>query len=227
MDGRRTILRTLVVLLVLATVVCTSWNQKGLFGFRTYSANGVQHIAASTSPLALVLFIVGVLCFCAVMRKEVRVTESQVASLWRRYVALLIDWWFCIFTLATLSATVPLILEARRTGTFLWSFDRKYAVSSDWAGEALFFFTFVGIAAYFVLPLANRRQTLGCWVLRIATVNLDGSVVRVPLRIAFQRAYSEFTELFSPFSLWRILSGKAPQEGTKHDRYGGFIVVHY
>jgi len=192
-----------------------------------YSANGVQHIAAGTTPLALVLFIVGMLCFCALMRKEVRVNESQVAPLWRRYIALLIDWWFCIFTLATLSATVPLILEARRTGTFLWSFDREYWVSSDWAGVALFFFAFAGIAAYFVLPLANRRQTLGCWVLRIATVNLDGSVVRVPLRIAFQRAYSEFTELFSPFSLWRILTGKAPQEGTKHDRYGGFIVVRY
>ncbi|HKM66989.1 MAG TPA: RDD family protein [Candidatus Acidoferrum sp.] len=195
-----------------------------------YSANGVQHIAAGTTPLALMLFIVGIFCFCALMRKEVRVNESQVAQvapLWRRYIALLIDWWFCIFTFATLSATVPLILEARRTGTFLWSFDREYWVYSDWAGETLFFFAIAGIAAYFVLPLANRRQTLGCWVLRIATVNLDGSVVRVPLRIAFQRAYSELSELFSPFSLLRILTGKAPQEGTKHDRYGGFMVVRY
>ena len=92
------------------------------------------------------------------------------------------------------------------------------------------FLILVGIAAmasYFVLPLANRRQTLGRWLLRIATVNADGLVLNLPLRVAFRWAYAEMSELFSPFFLWKTLREKDEQGRTFHDRESGFTVVRY
>lgn len=118
---------------------------------------------------------------------------------------------------------IPLLFEAVRTNSFLWQFERNYWVPSDWFMVILILAAVGAIAAYFVLPLANRRQTLGYWVMKIATVSSDGSVVSLPLSAAFQRAYLEFTELLSPSLLWRVVRGRNTPQGTLHDRDTGLM----
>ena len=114
-----------------------------------------------------------------------------------------------------------------RTKSFQWHFERDYWVGTDFVMLILILASILAIAAYFVLPLANRRLTLGFWILRIATVSPDGSVLALPLSLSFRRAYAEFDELCSPLSLWTAAKGRDSQGRTRQDRETGFIVVRY
>jgi hypothetical protein len=218
--------RALAAIGVMATVVWVFWFQKGQLGYWAYGKDSVRFVAAGTTPIALASSIVGIGLLFVLMRQELRVGDFQISPLWRRYAALLIDFWFAVYVFASITTMIPLLFEAVRTHSFQWQFERDYWVPSDWAMVVLILAAVGAIAVYFVLPLANRRQTLGYWVMRIATVSSDGSVVSLPLSAAFQRAYLEFTELLSPFSR-TVVRGRNTQLGTPHDRNSGLMVVHY
>jgi len=196
-----------------------------------FGRNGVQHVVVGTSLWAIIASALGIGLFSLLLTTELQVGEIKTAPMWRRYAAFFIDIWFFVFVFANTTAIVPLLIEAARTGSFRWHFERDFSTSSDWMLSFLIsFLILVGIAAmasYFVLPLANRRQTLGRWLLRIATVNADGLVLNLPLRVAFRWAYAEMSELFSPFFLWKTLREKDEQGRTFHDRESGFTVVRY
>ena len=219
--------RALAAIGVMATVVWVFWFQKGQLGYRAYGRDSVQHVAAGTTPIALVTSLVGIGLLFVLMRHELRIGEFQVSPLWRRCAALLIDFWFSVYVFASVTTMIPLLFEAARTHSFQWHFERDYWVPFDWTIVVLILAGIGAITVYFVLPLANRRQTLGFWIMRIATVSSDGSVVSLPLSTAFRRAYLEFTELLSPFSLRRIVRGRDTERGTSYDRDTGLMVVHY
>jgi uncharacterized RDD family membrane protein YckC len=219
--------RALAAIGVMATVAWVFWFQKGQLGYRAYGRDSAQYVTAGTTPIALVTSLVGIGLVFVLMRNELRIGEFQVSPLWRRYAAFLIDFWFSVYVFATVTTMIPLLFEAVRTHSFQWHFERDYWVPFDWAIVVLILAAIGVIALYFVLPLANRRQTLGFWIMRIATVNSDGSVVSLPLSTAFRRVYLEFTELLSPFSLWRVAKGKDGHRGTSYDRDSGLMVVHY
>lgn len=219
--------RALAAISVMATAVWVFWFQKGQLGYRAYGRDSVQHVAAGTTPIALVTSLVGIGLLFVLMRHELRIGEFQVSPLWRRYAALLIDFWFSVYVFASVITMIPLLFEAARTHSFQWHFERDYWVPFDWTIVVLTLAGIGAITVYFVLPLANRRQTLGFWIMRIATVSSDGSVVSLPLSTAFRRAYLEFTELLSPFSLPRIVKGRDTERGTSYDRDTGLMVVHY
>ncbi len=86
-----------------------------------------------------------------------------------------------------------------RTKSFQWHFERDYWVGTDFVMLILILASILAIAAYFVLPLANRRLTLGFWILRIATVSPDGSVLALPLRrvsTTLRQVLAKFNEFF-------------------------------
>src|SRR5260370_1660496 len=86
-----------------------------------------------------------------------------------------------------------------RTKSFQWHFERDYWVGTDFVMLILILASILAIAAYFVLPLANRRLTLGFWILRIATVSPDGSVLALPLRrvsTPLRQVLAKFNEFF-------------------------------
>jgi len=221
------VFRALATAWLLSTIVFISGYQKGALGYAGYSSNGVEHVEAGTTPIALVLALIGLVFFSVLARTELRVGNFQIAPLWRRYIALLVDFWFFVFTYAALFAMIPLALEARHTGTFQWAFERDGSISSDWVGDALILIGLAAMPAYFVLTLANRRQTLGRWMLRIATVNVDGNAVRVPVFVALRRTYREVRELLSPSALWGMVTGKPVDEGARYHDDDHFIVVRY
>ena len=200
----RTLFRALAAIGVLSTFVSVFWFQNGELGYRAYGKDSVQHVAARTSPVALVLSLVGIGLLLVLMRHQLRIGDFQVSPFWRRYAAFLIDFWFVVYVLANVTTMIPLTLEAVRINSFQWHFERDYWLPSDWSMIVLILADIPAIAAYFVLPLANRRLTLGSWILEIATVNSDGSVVSLPLATASRYKYEEFFELFSPFSVARL-----------------------
>jgi uncharacterized RDD family membrane protein YckC len=219
--------RAVATIAIVATIVWVLWFQKVALGYREFGVNGEQHVEATTSLTAVVVSIFGVGFFCILIRARRRVVGLQVAPLWCRYIARVVDLWVFTFVFANLTTLVPLFVEERRTGSFRWHFERDYGTPSDWLMFLLILAGVAAMAAYFVLPLANGGHTIGCWIMRISTVNLDGRVVALPLGIAFRWAYTEFTELFSPFSLWKIVRRRDVEQPASHDRENRLLVVRY
>ena len=156
-----TVLRGLTAIGVLSTFVWVFWFQSGELGFRLYGKDSLQHVTARTSPAALISGVIGLCILFVVMRHELRIGDFQIAPWWRRYVALLVDFWFVVYVFGSISTLIPLVLEAVRTNSFQWHFERDYSVHSDWVMVALILAAIAAIVAYFVLPFANRRLTLG------------------------------------------------------------------
>jgi len=122
--------RALAAIWLFSTIVLISAYRQNVLGYAAYGGKDV-HVAAGTTPVALVLALVGLVFLSALTGTELRVDDCQIAPLWRRYIALAVDFWFFVFTYAALTAMIPLTLEARRTGKFQWAFERDNFVSSD------------------------------------------------------------------------------------------------
>lgn len=218
---------TAIWLISTAAAAVVGAHQTGLFGYSSYSTDHQDYVMAATTPSALALALLGLVVFVALARTELRIAEFQIAPLWRRYIALVVDFWFTVFTSAAVLPLVPLMLEYRRTGEFRWSFSRDYSVPSDWVGGPLVLIGIAAMVAYFALTLANRRQTVGRWMMRIATVQVDGSAIRMPVLAASRRLYKELRELLSFASLTNAVKGRQADRRTWHDAGDSFIVVRY
>jgi hypothetical protein len=218
------ILRSLAATAVVAHFIWFFWFNKESVGYFSETNNGATRIYGGTTPAHVLAAIFGIALFCILMTIEVRVEDFQIPSIWRRFAAFLIDFYFSLFTLSSVGAIIPLLLEARRTGAFKWHFQRDHFVASDAVDTALVFVVMAGIIFYFALPLAWRRQTVGCFILRIATASAGGSVLYLPLSTALWRTYREFIGLCSPI---RTIKERDSQGRTWYDRETGFMVVRY
>ena len=218
------IVRLVVFAGVVWSFLWAFWFQRADIGSFTEVRDGVTHVSAGTSPLAILMSVLGLMIYCTLLNTRVRVESFSVAPLWRRAAAFVVDFWFAGFTVCALSGFVDILLEANRTGIFRWHFQRYYLVSTDGASVV---FVFVGLAAfvaYFLLPLMRRSQTVGSWIFRLATVNCDGFVVRLPLSIAARRLFASFRGLTSPL---RTLRKRDEQGRTFYDIESGFTVVSF
>ena len=195
-----------------------------LIGSSTVIKDGSTSITSATSPQAVLMGFVGVAIYCVVLNIPAPQQEFRIAPMWRRAAAFAVDSWFSMFTLGSLLGFLDVSLEAVRTGIFRWHYHRSYFVATDSVRVALVFVGMATLVAYFLLPLMRRGQTVGCWIFRLATVNLDGHVVYLPFSIAMRRLFAEFRGLCSPFRTFR----KRDEQGrTFYDLESGFTAVCY
>lgn len=109
----------------------------------------------------------------------------------RRFSAFLIDFFVVVAVLTPLVSLAPLTVEAFRTGTFVWAFERNYMVPSDWIiAISLFFVMLTLLMLYFALPIAKDRQTIGDYLMRLKVVpDQSAQVVDFGWRHAIRRAF--------------------------------------
>ena len=200
------------------------WFQKNPVGYSSESKNGVTHVVAGSSPVVVTLSILGVLLFILLMTRKVHVETFQASSLPLRFVAFLFDCWFLLLTVVGTSSLLHLLLEAQRSGTFRWRYEQESVAASDGADTVLILVNLTLMFMYFVIPLARRRQTVGQWLFRLATVSANGSVLYLPFSTALWRTFMAFRGLIAP---WRFLKETDAQGRTWYDRETGFIVVRY
>jgi hypothetical protein len=193
-------------------------------GYFSETNNGATQTSVGTTPANLLLSIFGIALFCVLMSAEVRAGDFTIPPLWQRFAAFVLDFYFSVFVLGNMTAIVVLLLEAQRTGVFEWHIQRNYSVISDALGFPVVLTSMAAMILYFVLPLARRTQTVGWFLLRIATVSAGGSALRLPLSTAFWRTYKEFMGLCSPL---RTIRETDSQGRTWYDRETGFMVVRY
>ena len=208
----------------LSSYVWAFWGQNEDIGGFTEITGRATHVAAGTNPQSILMSLLGLVVYCILVNTRVKEQEFRIAPLWRRAAAFAVDFWFTMSTMGALFGFADILLEANRTGVFRWHFQRDYLVASDGASVAFVFAGLAAFAAYFLLPLMRRSQTLGGWIFRLATVNSDGYVVYLPFSIAARRLFWVFRGLTSPL---RTLRKRDEQGRTFYDIESGFTVVSY
>jgi uncharacterized RDD family membrane protein YckC len=222
--SRLQFLRAFFAVALVSTFVWFFWIQKGMVGSSQVIAGGRTHVATSSNPTAVLLSVLGLFFYSFLMNVEVRVGEWRAASLELRLAALLFDLWFLLLCISGTGSILSLLLEANRTGQFQWHFERDYSVPSDNVGFALVLVFLALVVLYFVWPLSRRRQTVGGWIFRLATVNANGDVLNLPLSTATWRVFMEFNGIIH---LIRTVKERDAQGRTWYDRETGLMVVRY
>lgn len=214
--------RVLAGLAFIATFLWIFWFQPQMIGYHAVTRDSASYVAAGSNPAAVVLSVMGIALFCLLMNFEVRVGEYRSAPLQLRLAAFLLDMWFLFFVIGGVGSLFPLLLEARRTGTFRWHFERNYSEPTDDIQAALILLFLAGMVMYFIWPLARRRRTVGCWICGLATVSANGSALRLPVSTAAWRVFMEFNGLIH---FIRTVRETDSQGRTWYDRETGFMVV--
>jgi hypothetical protein len=224
LNKRGIVLRTLTAITLVSSFVWFYWFQKNPVGYSSETKNGVTHVVASSSPVVVLLSVVGILLFIFLMSREVHIETFRASSLRRRFAAFLFDCWFLLLTVVGASSLFHLVIEAQRSGTFRWRYEQESGGGADGADTAIVLINLTVMFLYFVIPLARRRQTVGQWLFRLATVSPGGSILNLPFSTALWRTFMAFRGLISP---WRFLKETDAQGRTWYDRETGFIVVRY
>jgi len=186
--------------------------------------DGVTSVSAGTNPTAIITSVALLAIYCLILSNRVEIRGSRIAPIWRRVAALVLDLWVLIFSMGAISGCCVVLLEAHRTGHFRWYFERDYAIATDGFAAALVLVSLAALVAYFLLPLIKGGLTIGGWIFKIVTVNLQGYVVVLPLSAAFSRLFAEFRGLISPM---KTLRRRDEQGRTPYDLESGYTVVSY
>jgi uncharacterized RDD family membrane protein YckC len=218
------IARSVATAAIASSFVWAFWIHDGQIGSSVEVKEGITNVSAGTCPQAIAFSVVGLVAYGIILGTPVMQQEFRIASMWKRLGAFLVDFWFAVFTLGASFGFVDVLVEARRTGVFHWQFQRDYLVSTDGFSAAAVLVGLVAFAAYFLVPLMRRSQTIGCWIFGLVTVNSSGHVAVLPFRTALSRVYAEFRGLCAPLKTFRTRD----EDGqTFYDRDSGFTVVSF
>lgn len=144
-------------------------------------------VSAGSDPLVIGWSVLAIAFFAVLMKVTIPVSLGGAATLKRRAAAFFIDFLFSLTVLSSITALLPLWLEARRTGHFSWQFERNYSVGSDITIPPTVLFVMVMMFLYFVLPLTRDKQTMGCFVMRLKVSPPFGTTGCFTLRDASRR----------------------------------------
>jgi uncharacterized RDD family membrane protein YckC len=166
------------LLLVLAIVAGVLSFAEPDTGFVMTASLGSGFMAASSSPAMLFAAGLMAVAYRGSLGSIGRAEMSHNAGVTRRGVAYVIDL-FAATLIIPAFLTVPLLLvEANRTGTFQWAFERTELVPTDvLVGLPLMLLGIVLLNLYFAVPVVRGTQTLGCHLVGIRIVDFDGADV--------------------------------------------------
>ena len=174
-------------------------------------------VQAGSNPWILVWAAIAILLTVELLKRDVPYEAAGFPSWARRFAAFLVDFYVAVFLSAPVCALIPLAVEAARTGTFAWSFERRYPVATD---ESLAVLVVLGemalIALYFAWPVARNRQSVGGYLLRLRVLPAAWSPARRGLWLGLKRvALGLIAMVFWPFS---EMIGRGKDGSTWYDR---------
>jgi uncharacterized RDD family membrane protein YckC len=172
-------------------------------GFSQTTTNGNSEVTAGSHPIMLIWFGLSVALYVALMLVNDATVALGMASMKRRIVAFLVDFWFSLLGLSAIGALLPLCLEAMRTGHFSWTFERSYTENTDVLLGLPLVLVMMGLMfLYFVIPLTKGKQTVGCLVMGIKVTPPFGDEGQFTFPQAVRRTWFEFRGLCAwPFTL--------------------------
>jgi uncharacterized RDD family membrane protein YckC len=185
-------------------------------GYSSYQAGDKATVAAGSAPWALLLGAIAVLAFMTIMKRPKTVASGKPAGLLRRFSAFLIDFSLLITTFGSISGLLLVYIESRRTGAFLWYFQRDYAVPMEIELRlVLFCLTLVPMILYLAYPPTCGKQTIGHYFMSIMVVS-DGPG-KLSLKTALKRVVFGFITLGLVW-ITAFCALRDPQRRMWHDK---------
>lgn len=190
-------------------------------GFATYETRDQVRVTAGLSPELLAWSVLALPFVIFLIKRRVPSDSEDVPSWRRRFAAFIIDFGVIFAAIAPPATLIPLGLEAARTGSFAWTFDRDSTVASDWLlGFPLAIGIMGAMLLYFAVPVVLGTQTVGCYLLRLKVVPVEGWQPR--LYDAMKRVVLGYVGLcMGPLTFWR---GRGADGSTWYDRSTKFRV---
>jgi uncharacterized RDD family membrane protein YckC len=197
--------RTLSVVLLLTLIGCfyLSSNQ---IGFSSYEGSDKVEVSAGSHPAVIVWAVLVICLYFALLYRNLHTELVGPAKMWRRTLSFLIDFLVVVLATSSITALIPLEVEARRVGHFEWSFARDYIVSSDSVILPLALLALIELFLYAVYPLTKGKQTIGEYVMRIKVIPPFGVNGRFTWEAAVKRVwYSFLGASLWPYTVWKKL----------------------
>lgn len=184
------LLRLAFVLLVGFSFLAICVFKIGQVGSSTEIRDGNSSVSAGSDPVILVWTAIAIALFVVLMFRNTKTVIAGVPKWWRRVAAFCIDFWFSLLALSSVVAFIPLGLEAARTGHFMWHFQRRYIVRSDFlVGLPVVLVAMAMQFLYFAFPLTKGKETVGCFIMRIKVTPPFGEEGCFTLRAALMRTF--------------------------------------
>lgn len=154
------------VLLLLIAVLAAQFATSARHGFEANCVNDQCYVVAATSQVGLIASAALTAFLVLYAQRRPQVEHTEPVKLWKRGIALYIDF-FVALSIAAPAATLPLLLdEGRVTGAFQWHFERDFARPTDAAlAIPAILAMFVVLFSYFYIHLRLRRQTIGQYLM--------------------------------------------------------------
>jgi uncharacterized RDD family membrane protein YckC len=185
--------RVVGVVLFLTLIGCfyVSRNQDQI-GFGSHESGDKVEVSAGSHPAAIVWAVLVICLYVVLLKKDVRAKPVGPASMVRRFLSLLIDFFIVVIATSSVVALIPLEVEARRVGHFEWSFARNYMVSTDSVITPLALLGLIELFLYVVYPLTRGKQTIGQYVMRVKVLPPFGTEGRFTWNAAIKRVWHSF-----------------------------------
>jgi uncharacterized RDD family membrane protein YckC len=168
-------------------------------GMSSETINGQYYVAGGTHPLALAISAALITIYVLLIHQEPIVLRGALPEAVRRFVAFWVDFIFAMLAMIPILGIVPALVEWRRTGEFLWHFERTTsAASDDWLFPVMMIVAASMLILYFAVPVKRGKPTPGACLMGYQIVVDDGATMK--LRRAVLRASVGFIAL----SAWPV-----------------------
>lgn len=196
------ILHRIVVVGLLLTLIACFYLPGNQIGFSYHQHNDEIEVSAGSHP-AVIAWALLVACFFLLLLYKSPGTEAVgPASMTRRALSFLIDFFIFVMAVSSVTAIIPLAVEAHRVGHFEWSFARDFEVPTDSIISLLTFMFLIVFFLYAVYPLTKGKQTIGEYTMRIKVLPPLGVERRFTWGEAVKRIfYSMIGACFWPYTL--------------------------
>lgn len=138
-------------------------------GMAVSSADGATKVTAGSGPAPLTASVILAALYLWNLKQHGEANAAfERAAPGRRLLGFVLDFYQSIIIFSPWIALVPLIIEAQRTGTFKWTFQRSYLESAD--SPIAIFCALSGMAMlllYFAFPLTRGRVPPGTSLMRL------------------------------------------------------------
>lgn len=176
--------RILIFVLAVIFIYVISNFSGGNVGVSSSCVDDTCLVVASTSLFSIGFGIIFLL-FAALFPRVERNDCEQLAGVWRRFGAFLIDLMVIILSLSPILALPAIITEYTYTGDFSWAFQREFSRSTDNAVIIpSVFILIIGLVYYFYKFTLISKPTIGQYILGYRII---GHSTTISKSVAFKR----------------------------------------
>src|SRR5579862_7454604 len=216
--------RLIIGLAIVGSFVCMTYLNGGRVGFSYMHSGDKTMVSVATHPVLLAWAAAAISCYWILMRTETHSDRTGHVGLTRRFIAYILDCYLVVFACSSILSLIPLYLEAKRTGHFAWSFERDYAVRTDYYTTFLLSLAALfGLFLYYTYPLLKGKQTVGSFIVRTRARPASRSEGNATFWLVCKRIfYAGLGLALWPYTLWRYLDGNGR---TWYDRASNWDVT--